>query len=156
MFAFIAAAAGTGNDDHQMEVVVQENGEPATKKQRSHPESLHTEQECLQERVGTSERHLQNTHSAANETVVRALRRKGAKLLNLRLARDFVCPQGQEIQSHRPHPVASLEAIPFQAAEHTSRSSRVEPSHREPSTQNFCHHRWRLPFEGCQDAFSHE
>ena len=30
-FAFIAAAAGAGNDDHQMEVVVRETGEPATK-----------------------------------------------------------------------------------------------------------------------------
>ena len=39
VFAFSAVAAGTGNDDHQMEVVVQETREPATKKQRSHPES---------------------------------------------------------------------------------------------------------------------
>ena len=40
--AFIAAAAGAGNDDHQMEVGVEETEEPATKKQRSHPESQHT------------------------------------------------------------------------------------------------------------------
>ena len=37
LFAFIAAAAGTGIDDHHMEVGVQETEEPATKKQRSQP-----------------------------------------------------------------------------------------------------------------------
>ena len=32
VFAFIAAAAGTGTDDHHVEVVAQETEEPATKK----------------------------------------------------------------------------------------------------------------------------
>ena len=40
------------------------------------------------------------------------MRRQGAKPLSLGLARDFVRPSCQEIQSQRPHPVASLEAIP--------------------------------------------
>ena len=43
VFAFIAAAAGTRIDDHRMEVGVKETEEPATKKQRSQPESQHTE-----------------------------------------------------------------------------------------------------------------
>ena len=42
VFACIAAA-GAGNDDRKMEVVLQETEEPATKKQRSHPESQQTE-----------------------------------------------------------------------------------------------------------------
>ena len=53
VFAFIAAAAGTGVDDHHMEVSVQETEEPATKKQRSHPESQRTEAEVSKSRVGT-------------------------------------------------------------------------------------------------------
>ena len=47
-----------------------------------------------------------------DETLVRALRRKGAKPVIIRLARDFVCPSCQETRNQRPHPVASLEAIP--------------------------------------------
>ena len=61
-------------------------------------------------------RHLQSIHSSrghcSNETLVRALRRKGAKPRSLRLARDFVFPSCQQIQNQRPHPVASLEPIP--------------------------------------------
>ena len=45
---------------------------------------------------------MQSIHSScghcSKETLVRALRRKGAKPLILRLARDFVCPSCQEIQ----------------------------------------------------------
>ena len=117
VFAFIAAtAAGTGNGDHQKEKGVQETTEPATKKQRNHPESHHTEAEVSKRELELLTRHLQSIHSScghcSNETLVRALRRKRAKPLVLRLARDFVCPSCQKIQNPHPHPVASLEAIP--------------------------------------------
>ena len=54
VFAFIAAAAaGTGNDDRQKEKGVQEPTEPATKKQRNHPESHLHGSRSIQERIGT-------------------------------------------------------------------------------------------------------
>ena len=117
VFPFIAAAAaGTRNDDHQMEDRVQDINEPATKKQRNHPESHRTEAEVSKKELELVTRHLQSIHSncghCSNETLVRALRRKGAKPLIIKLARDFVCPSCQDIQNQRPHPVASLEAIP--------------------------------------------
>ena len=97
VFAFIAgAAAGTENDDPQTNKGVQETVEPATKKQRSHPETHHTEAEISKREVELLTRHLQSIHSScghcSNETLVRASRHKGAKPLVLRLARDFVCP----------------------------------------------------------------
>ena len=83
VFAFIAAAAGTGIDDHHMEVGVQETEEPATKKQRSQPESQHTEPDVSKKELELLKRHLQTAHSScghcSNETLVWALRRKGAK-----------------------------------------------------------------------------
>ena len=107
-----AAAAGTGNDDHQME----DCKEPATKKQRNHPESHRTEAEVSKKELELLTRHLQSIHSScghcSNETLARALRRKGAKPLIIRLARDFVCPSCQETRNQRLHPVSSLEAIP--------------------------------------------
>ena len=117
VFSFIAAAAaGTGNDDHQMEDGDQDIKEPATKKQKNHPESHSTEAEVSKKELELLTRHLQNIHSScghcSNETLVRALRRKGAKPLIIRLARDFVCPSCQETRNQRPHPVASLEATP--------------------------------------------
>ena len=111
-----AAAAGTRNDDHQMEDCDQDIKEPATKKQRNHPESHGTEAEVSKKELELLTRHLQSIHSScghcSNETLFRALRRKGAKPLIIRLARDFVCPSCQETRNQRPHPVASLEAIP--------------------------------------------
>ena len=54
VFAFIAAAAaGTGNDDHQKEKGVQETIEPATKKQRNHHGITSHGSRSIQERVGT-------------------------------------------------------------------------------------------------------
>ena len=78
VFSFIAAAAaGTGNDDHQMEDRVQDINEPATKKQRNHPESHSTETEVSKKELELLTRHLQSTHSScghcSNETLVRAL-----------------------------------------------------------------------------------
>ena len=117
VFSFIAAAAAvTGNDDHQMVGRVQDINEPATKKQRNHPESHRTEAEVSKKELELLTRYLQSIHSScghcSNDTLVRALRRKGAKPLIIKLARDFVCPSCQEIQNQRPHQVASLEAIP--------------------------------------------
>ena len=93
VFSFIAAAAGTGNDDHQ-----------------------HTEPVVSKKELEFLKRLSKNIDSScvhcSNETLVRALRRKGAKPVILRLARDFVCPSCQEVRSQRPHPVARLEAIP--------------------------------------------
>ena len=52
VFSFIAAAAaGTRNDDHQMEDCDQDIKEPATKKQRNHPESHRTEAEVSKEEL---------------------------------------------------------------------------------------------------------
>ena len=116
VFPFIAAAAGTGVDHHHVEVGVQETEETATKKQRSQPESQHTQTDVSKKDLELLKRHLQSIHSScgrcSNETLVRAWSRKGAKPVTLRLARDFVCPSCQKIQNQRPHPVASLEAIP--------------------------------------------
>ena len=113
-FAFFAAAAGTGIDDHHMEVGVQETEEP-TNKLSCQPESQHTEPDVSKEELELLKRHIQGIHSScghgSNDTLVRTLRCEGAKTLILRLARDCVCPSCQEIQSQRPHPVASLEAI---------------------------------------------
>ena len=101
VFAFIAAAAGTGIDDHHIKFGVQETEEPAAKKQRSQPESQHTEADVSKKELELLKRHLQSAHSScghcSNETLVWALRRKGAKPVIHRLARDFVCPSCQEI-----------------------------------------------------------
>ena len=62
VFAFIAAAAaGTGNDDHQKEKGVQDTIEPATKEQRNHPESHHTEAEVSKKELELLTRHLQSS-----------------------------------------------------------------------------------------------
>ena len=83
---------------------------------RNLPEPHRTGAEVSKKELELLTRHLQSIHSScghcSNETLVRALRRKGAKPLSIKLARDFVCPSCQEIQNQRPHPVASLEAIP--------------------------------------------
>ena len=52
MFGFIAAAAGTSNDDHQMEVAPREAEGPAKKKQKSQQESHQNESGSHKERVG--------------------------------------------------------------------------------------------------------
>ena len=94
MFAFIAAAAGTGKDDHQKENGVQEIMVPATKKQRNQLESHHTEAEESKEELELLTRHLQRIHSScghcSNEPLVRASRRKEAKPLILKHARVSV------------------------------------------------------------------
>ena len=123
VFAFIAAAsAGTGNDG-QKENGVQETTEPATKKQRNHPESHHTEAEVSKKDLEQLTRHLQSIHSScghcSNETLVRALRRKGAKPLILRLARDFVCPSCQEIQKSTSAPSRKPGSHSSQVAKHS-------------------------------------
>ena len=64
VFAFIAAAAGTRIDDHHMEVGVQETEEPATRKQRSQPESQHTEPDVSKKELELLKRHLQSIHSS--------------------------------------------------------------------------------------------
>ena len=131
VFAFIAAAAGTEYDGHQLEVVVHETEESVTQKQRSH---------SVSQRTGpyVSKKEFELL-TYTEETLVRALRRKEAKPLILHLARDFVYPSCQEIQNQRPHPVASLEAIP-------------------PKWQNnsLMHTFSVIVDEGCQDAFLHE
>ena len=102
-------------DDHHTEDGVQEPEAPATKNQKSQLESQHTRKDVSKKDFELLKRHLQSIHSkcghCSNETLVRALRRKGAKPLILRLAREPVCPSCQEILSQRPHPVASSEAI---------------------------------------------
>ena len=139
VFAVIATAAGTKNDDDQMEAVVQETGEPATKKQRSHSESQHTEPDVSEKELELLKRHLQSIHSScghcAKEKLVRALRRKGAKPLILRLARDFFCPSCQENQTKRPHPVASLEAIPPKW-----QNIQIDQGEWSHPTESFKHH----------------
>ena len=68
VFSFIAAAAaGTGNDDHQMEDCDQDIKEPATKKQRNHPESHRTEAEVSKKELELITRHLQSIHSSGRE-----------------------------------------------------------------------------------------
>ena len=91
----------------------------ASHKQRNREIILnHTaqKQKCPKKELELLTPHLQSIHSScghcSHETLVRAPRRKGAKPLIIKLARDFVCPSCQEIQNQRPHPVASLEAIP--------------------------------------------
>ena len=84
VFAFIAAAAaGTGNDDHQKEKGVQDTIEPATKKQRNHTESHHTEAEVSKKELELLTRHLQSIHSScghcSNETWVRAFTSQGSQ-----------------------------------------------------------------------------
>ena len=122
---FTAAAAVTGNDDHHMEVYVQETGETATKKQRSHPESQHTEPDVSKREWERLKRHSQSIRSScghcSNETLVRALRRKGAKPLILRLARDVVCPSCQENSKLTSSSSGKFGSHPSQVAEHTDR-----------------------------------
>ena len=74
VFSFIAAAAaGTGNDDLQMEDWDQDIKEPATKKQRNLPESHRTEAEVSKKELELLTRHLQSIHSScghcSNETL---------------------------------------------------------------------------------------
>ena len=89
---------------------VTEPNKTATKKQRSHPESLQTEPDVSKKELellrGHPHRACSSYWHCSHETLVLALRRQGAKPLIPRLARDFVCPLHQEIQ--RPRPVVSL------------------------------------------------
>ena len=80
---------------------------PFKKKSRRQPETLPIEQDVSKKEL---ELPQQLWTLCKRETLVLALRLKGAKPLILRLPRDFVCLSCQEIQSQRPHPVASLEA----------------------------------------------
>ena len=119
VFAFIAAAAaGTGNDDHQKEKGVQETVEPATKKQRNH-----TEAEVSKKELELLTRHLQSIHSScghcSNETLVRPLRRKGAKPLILGLARDFVCPSCKRNPKSTSSPSRKLGSHSSKVARHS-------------------------------------
>ena len=122
VFPFIAAAAaGPGNDDHQKENGVQETMEPATKKERNHHESHQTEAEVSKKELELLTRHLQSIHSScghcSNETLIRALRRKGAKPLILRLVRDFVCPSGNPKSTSSPS--RKLGSHSYQVAKHS-------------------------------------
>ena len=92
VFAFIAAAAGTGKkDDHQMEVDVQETGEPASTKQRSHPESH--EAESLQGRVGnldtTLTEHTQQLRTLLKQDTGQSIASEGSQATHTQTCTRF-------------------------------------------------------------------
>ena len=98
-----------------MEVVVQETGEAATKKQRSHPESQHTEPD-VSKKVGTSEttltEHLQQLRTRFKRDTGSGVASEKSQATHPQTCTSVcVGPSCQEIQSQRLHPVASLEAI---------------------------------------------
>ena len=80
MFGFIAAAAGTENDDHQMEVAHCEAEEPAKKKTRSHLESQQTEPDVSKKELELFQRSSFDSHE---DFVVHRVKKFRINVLNL-------------------------------------------------------------------------